>query len=358
MRYISILLLFASISLFGQVPLYKFVNLEYNSTIPNGINSSRSAVIVCVPDIMDEFRKVGDWKKVANLAHSAFVKMKVDPIFYVSQYDLTASATASQGYAEIFSKRSISNFIFITQDQFGFEIVIVPNKEGKLLFKDGQGAYKINGESLQSTLLALGKDIRRADQVLGNFLIPEKATFLSGISIIEKTQLKNYPGQLRRSVLAVERFGKLPEPKIASESVLEMVRHFNSQIDSNNIELDSIMKSYPYEYVMIDPMSDEDLLRNRHQFVVRSLTGSATSVREMLDFTIIPSERDYVSVIPIMPDRTSIKSIPKDAIVTKFYVKQNISKNVHVGEWDADETWQQGLINMIGNLTQRLNLKD
>lgn len=358
MRYIPVLLLFISANLYGQTPLYKYVNLDYNASLPNEINSTRSAVIVCVPDVTDDFRKVGDWKKIANQAHSSFIKMKVDPLFYVSQYDLQTSATASMDYAELFSRRNISNLIFLTQDEMGFEIVVISSQGGKSLFKDGQSAYQADDESLQSVLLILGKDIRRADQVLGNFLIPEKATFLFGISIIEKTQLKNYPGQLRRSVLAVERFGKLQVPKNASENVQKKVQNYNSQVDADNVELDRIMKTYPYEYIIIDPMSDEDLLRNRHQYLVRSLTGSASTVRKMLDFSTVPSESDYVSIIPIMPDRTRIKSIPKEAVVTKFYIRQNISKNVHVGEWDADETWQQGLENMIGNLTQRLTLKN
>ena len=64
------------------------------------------------------------------------------------------------------------------------------------------------------------------------------------------------------------------------------------------------------------------------------------------------------TIIPIMPDQTRVKTIPRDAIVSKFYVRQNISKNVHVGEWDADVTWQEALTNMIGNLSQELNVKN
>lgn len=358
MRLLPIVLLLLSISISGQSPLYQLVDLKYITEIPTTLTNSRSAVIVTNPDINGEFRKIGDWKIIANKAHEAFVKMKIDPVFYINLYDLNASASATESFVEIFNQRKISNFIFITETTIGFQIVIAPNKNGKELLIHGQIAYSLEAESLNSVLLMLGKEIRRSDQTLGNFLIPEKGAFLSGVSIIENTQLKNYPGQLRRSVLAVERFKKLPEPKNGSESVLENVQNFNLQIDLNNAELESIMKLYPFDYVIIDPMSDEDLLRNRHQFLVRSVTGSAASVRQMLDFTIVPSENNYVSVIPIMPDKTSIKSIPSDAIVTKFYVRQNISKNVHVGEWDADETWQLALKNMIGNLTQRLNINN
>ena len=77
----------------------------------------------------------------------------------------------------------------------------------------------------------------------------------------------------------------------------------------------------------------------------------------MLDYNITQGETDFVSIIPIMPDQTKAKPIPKDAIVTKFYVRQNISKNIHVGEWDADTSWQAALNNMIGNLIQEHNVE-
>ena len=65
---------------------------------------------------------------------------------------------------------------------------------------------------------------------------------------------------------------------------------------------------------------------------------------------------DYISTIPIMPDQTKAKPIPRDALVYKFYIRQNISKNIHVGVWDADITWQDALRNMIGNLIQEHNV--
>ncbi|MEQ9305506.1 MAG: hypothetical protein RJQ14_16465, partial [Marinoscillum sp.] len=145
---------------------------------------------------------------------------------------------------------------------------------------------------------------------------------------------------------------------ITDENVLANVIAYNQEIRTKNRELEKIMRSYPYEYVMIDPMSDDELKRNRYQFLLRSTHASAKSVKQMLDYEVLPSETGFVSVIPIMPDQTKVKTIPKNALVYKFYVRQNISKNVHVGEWDADTTWHQALNNMIGNLSQELNIKN
>ena len=139
-------------------------------------------------------------------------------------------------------------------------------------------------------------------------------------------------------------------PKGAGDELLAKIDEFNKRIIEMNTELERLIKRYPYEYVIIDPMSDDDLLRNKHQFVLRSINGQCQTLREMLDYTVNPSETAFISVIPELPDQTRVKPIPRNALVYKFYIKQNISKNVHVGEWDADETWQEALNNMIGNL--------
>ncbi|MFK7953377.1 MAG: hypothetical protein AB8B73_11070 [Ekhidna sp.] len=356
MRFSYILFLFISISTLAQTPLYEYVNMEYTSDIPTNLNNSRSAVIINMPNKKGEFTELGDWKALASAAYSGFVKMKLDAIFCVNQVDLQSSTSSYETFVETFNKRRIKNLIFVTQNKNGFEIIVTAFKGTSSLLSNNQTAYRVSSEKLKDALLSLGREIRRAELEQGNFLIPDKPSFLSGKSIIEKTQLKNYPGQLRRSVLAVERFSKMPDSD-GNEEVSNKISAYNAAIDLKNQELDSIMKSYPYKYVMVDPMSDEELLRNRHQFILRSITGSTSGVRKMLEFDVVPSETDFVSMIPIMPDRTTIKTIPRNAIVTKFYVKQNISKNVHVGEWDADDTWQAALKNMIGNLSQRLVIK-
>ena len=207
-------------------------------------------------------------------------------------------------------------------------------------------------------MVNVGKEIRRADQVKQNFLIPDKPNVLEGLSTVENTLLKNYPGILRRSKLAVERFSMLDTTNISDQQVLANIRSYNQAVKAKNIELDTIMKSYPYEYELIDALSDDELKRRRYQFVLRSISASASTVKQMLDYDIPANVTDFVSVIPVMPDQTRVKTLPRDAFVYKFYIRQNISKNVHVGEWDADVTWQSALNNMIGNLTQELNIKN
>ena len=338
----------------AQIPLHDYQPLNESLIPPEDINSSRSLVIIHVPDTWAEgFRGTGEWEKLGEAAHPSFVTMGIDPILYINHYDLVASTTSQIIYAELFRKREVKNLIFITRYDNGmFMLTMLPFNGTKNFISDHSPAFRVKGTKLDEVMLKTGREIRRAENDIRNFLIPEHPTFLSGLSIIEKLPLKNYPGILRRSTLAVERFAKMILPEGVGEGFKEKIDSFNMAVDKKNEELELLMQNYPYDYVMIDPMSDEDLLRNRHQFILRSIRGQAKTLREMLEYKVNPSEAGFTSTVPVMPDQTYTKRIPKNALVHKFYIKQNISKNVHTGRWDADETWQQALFNLIGNLIQ------
>ncbi|MEQ9466856.1 MAG: hypothetical protein RLN88_05555 [Ekhidna sp.] len=356
--YFSTLLFLIAPALLGQSPIYNYVSFNKTLEVPKELSSQRSAVIFSVPNKEGDFVEVGDHEKMLNQVHKAFVTMGVDAIFYLNELNLNASHSARLSYIELFNKRRVKNIIFITKTEDAFELIMAPFDGTRRFIKSGSNAFYMKEHDLYTLLLNTGKEVRRADQELYNFLIPEKPNYLAGVSIVENTLLKNYPGILRRSKLAVERFTKLDTVNINSEEILQNVRAYNAEIDKKNTELAKLMESYPYEYELIDPMSDDELKRNRHQFLLRSLSSSVKIAKQMLDYEVLPSETSFASVIPIMPDQTRVKTIPKDAIVYKFYIRQNISLNIHVGVWDADVSWQEALVNMIGNLTQELNVEN
>lgn len=353
----SLFLVFA-LCIWGQTPLYDFVSFNKTLTIPAELNRERTAVIFSVPNKQSDFVEVGAHEKLLTQVHKAFVTMGIDAIFYLNELNFNASFNAKKSYTELFNTRKIKNIIFLTQTEKSFEILMAEYDGSSRLIKDGSDVFFMEHSELYSLLLNVGKEVRRADQELYNFLIPEKPNYLQGLSIVEKTLLKNYPGILRRSKLAVERFSPLDSSGISDSNTLDNIRSYNRKVGEMNNELEDIMTSYPYEYEIIDAMSDDDLRRNRYQFLLRSVSSSAAIVKQMLDYDVTQSESAFVSVIPVMPDQTRIKTIPRNAIVYKFYIRQNISKNVHVGEWDADVSWQMALKNMIGNLTQELNIKN
>ena len=352
----SVFILGCSLYVAGQLPLYTYIDVTPTLTIPEDINSERSVAIVQVPDKQTEIRQVGDWQALSTKVHRAFITMGVDVVTYVNHYDIVASSNARNAFAALFARRGVKNIIFLVERDNSFEIMIAPFNNKATFIENGSSVFYTEEKQLHDLLLSTGREIKRADHENENFLIPAKPTFTSGLSIVEKSLLKNYPGILRRSKLSVERFAKLEIPNNASAVTLAKITAFNDAVQQQNIELDTLLKSYPYEYEVIDPMSDDDLLRSRRQYVLRSISGQAKTLREMLDYNVNPSETDFVSIIPVMPDQTKAKRIPKNALVHKFYIRQNISKNIHVGEWDADATWQAALNNMIGNMIQEHNV--
>ena len=356
--FVSILIL-CLIKSNAQSTVYDFASFKKTLNIPSELNSQRTAVVFSVPWFEEEFNRVGEYEVMINQAHKAFRTMGIDAVVYLNNLTLTASSSTQDSYVNIFQKRAIKNVIFLTKTPTSFQLMIAPFSGTNKFIAENADAFYIEDTDLYNILLRLGKEVRRAELENNNFLIPEKPNFLDGVSIVENTLLKNYPGILRRSKLAVERFAYLDSVNVRDPSVLKRVKAHNDEQKKRNAELERmISSSYPYEWEMIDPMSDDDLKRKRYQFVLRSISGPASSVRKMLDYDVLPTETGFVSVIPVMPDQKRVITLPKSAIVHKFYIRQNISKNVHVGEWDADVSWQDALNNMIGNLSQELNVKN
>ena len=336
----------------AQTPLYEFLNLEPSLKVPEAINSERTAVIVHVPDEEVDFRKVGNWKALSENAHGAFVTMGIDAILYLNHYALGVSEKARNNYKDLFERRGFRNLIFLTQTRSGYEIVMCEFNRSPSFISREKPIFYHRGEQLYDVLLETGREVKRADFDVKNYLIPERPNFASGVSIVEKSLLKNYPGILRRTKLVVERFEKIQAPSNSDVAIQQKVAAFNESVDKKNATFEKLMQSYPYDFEFIDPLSDEDLLRKRYQFVLRSISGQASTIRQMLNYPYSETETDFVTTIPIMPDQTRAKPIPRETLVHKFYIRQNISKNIHVGVWDADVTWEEALENMIGNLIQ------
>ena len=355
MRSLFFVLTLIPFSLFCQSPLYKFRDLDLGETIPQNINNSRTAAIIQIPTVKRSSLEEGDWKEFSDQAHRYLYKMGIDVVFYINYQDLNSGNSTRNFYQSILQKRAIDNIIFITKSDAGFELIVAPYSKKADIVTNNTKVYHRTAESLNSLLLNFGRDVKRMNLTVQNFLIPEKPTFLDALTIVQNSNLKNYPGQIRRSKLAVEKFQKLEVPQGASDQLLKTLTEYNEQIDQMNAELEERLKELPYDIEFIDYMTDENLLRRRYQFVLRNVTASAESIKAMLKYKDQSSSAGYVSVIPVMPDNTTIKTFSRKSLVHKFYIRQNIAKNVYVGEWDADETWQSALDNYIGNMLQYFN---
>lgn len=339
----------------SQSLIYDFRQTQVGNYLPADLTTDRTAVLVSAEPRQMDYLVDGSWRALSEKVHTGFQKMGIDAVAYLNHRDYLSGNSSRSHYSSLLTKRGVKNLIFVTEREGAFELLCTPYNKKESLLDFGQQAYRRKAQSLNQLLLEFARDIKRADLVQQNFLIPERPSFLNAISIVENANLSRYPGQVRRSKLAIERFKKITVPKDASEETIGRIEKYNSEVDKNNLELEAILEELPYDLAFIEHMSDENLLRNRYQFVLRNLYASGESIKAMLKYKDEQSDAGYVSVIPIMPDNTSIKTLPRNALVYKFYIRQNIAKNVYVGEWDADEKWQDALRNYIRNMIQFFN---
>ncbi len=354
--------LFLIVCLFNSIaqqPLYDFIYLKKTQLLPISLCNQRSVVIFSVPVEKGEYDKAGEYKKFINEIHKSFITMGIDAVLYINQGKLIESSSSLNSYANILKKREIKNILFVTKKKEEYEILIAPFSGTTKFIEEGEDVFYLKNQNLTRLLLNLGKDLIRMNQPQKNFLILEKPTILESVSIVDNWLLKNYPGILRTSKLAVERFSYLDTTMTEDATIQERIHQRNAVIKKQNCEMETIMELYyPFKWVMVDRMSDDDLKKKRYQFVLRSLNGNVESVRKMFNYEVLPTEMDFESIIPMMPNQKKEKRLLKGTLVYKFYMRQTVTKNLHIGKWDAAISWQEALKNMIGNLDQELNIKN
>ena len=332
-----------------------FSKLVFQNVVPSDLTSTRTATLVHLKTInADGVDLQADWKMFSEEVHGYLYKMGIDAVVYINLTDYLSSPSGKISFNNLLEQRGIDYLIFLNEKSSGYQLICT-DFDPKDTFARGQAAYEIEKATLKSTLLSFAREVKRSNPVSSNFLIPERPFFADEIPIVENLTLKNYPGQVRRILLAVERFPGMPVTKNPDGGSMEDVEDYNRAIELKNRELASILEGLPYDVKFIDYMDDENLLRNKYQFVLRHVYASGRSLYSMLGYNGEGAGSGYISVIPVMPDNATIKNIPKDALVYKFFIRQNIIKNLYVGKWDADVTWQKALKNYINNMTQYFN---
>ena len=160
-------------------------------------------------------------------------------------------------------------------------------------------------------------------------LLAGAACLMLAVAPIAASASNNYPDRLRRLTLGV--------PRLPNEE--------------ENEQLIRILDAYPYEYELFDYRDDEDAFRQGYQYILQRMTSAGSSVKKLLNYQTIEEETDYISTVKGEVERTELKTIPVDARITKFYIRQTVTAEVHVGtEWDADTDWQSALANYLNNL--------
>ena len=321
--------------------------------VPESLTSERSAIVLQMPYVeKGGFETRGDWKKVAKEAHSSFRKIGVDAIIYLYKDDLTASPEITKAYTEMLQQRQIKHLVVLATEGKDYD---VSYRLSIYLIKDGLNLnkpfYEISNSSLRELMLVLGRQVLRQNIERSNFLIPEQPEFLDDLPLYGGTRYENVPTRLQSMKLAVAKFDTLAIPKGATEMETAEIKRQNAITAQKNAQLANLMKQYPYKYELVDYTSADDLYKRGFQYVLMPLISSGRTIKQMLNYKTNPSETVYISEVRREGEKAELKKLPADANMTKYYVKQTILLDMHVGKvWDADTTWQQALTNFITNL--------
>ena len=345
--------------------------IHFGREFPNELLSSRSVVFVQVPPRPTVFNQRREWKPLAEYTHRAFRALDIDAIAYYYLDDLRAGHEAAKNYTDFLRQREVKNVIFLTAvklprdggTKIHYSVTILPFNGLPSLVDQEQVAWFEQDVTLEEVLRELRRDILNSDLPISNNLIPEFPEFFTTANIIEGNRFEIYNSDLRIDKLGVPLFQKIKMPSNYSSNennhkTIKYIQQFNLEVDVKNQRLEDIMKGYPFEYYFIESGDGEMEVEKRgYQYILLDLHTTGTSIKEMLGYNMVEGETDYMTVINKGGD-ISLKKIPINAPVVKYYVKQVLSDDVYLGsEWDADTNWEEALINYIEGLKARVSVR-
>ena len=318
MRLLSFLFIFIAGSALAQLPLTEdefLSRIEKGNQIPENLLKTKTAVFYPHPFTEKELDKIQSW----------FLRSGIDAVVYFEEDLVIAGRDVSMEMGQYLIKREIANLIFFKKDQLQFSLYIVPYN-GKANFVDeNQPSWFEEDRSLEQLLAkvyrATGTGFKKE-----NFLINEYPETASPMYSINGQRNEFYAIDLKVDMLAVPKFNDPEQDKA----------------------LEEIMKLYPLKFAFTDPNTSEvDLRKQGYLFVLRFVKARAKVAKQVLGYDMTKSESAIVSIM--YPNgQPQLKNIPANETVYKFYFKHIESGNVYLGnKWDADESWQQALMNQI-----------
>jgi len=327
--------------------------LTLSDQLPVNIASERSVVIVYKPLLNKKgFSFKGDWKDLVEVYQKGFRQIGIDVVYALHYADLNGGPEVSGAFSQVLERRQIKNLIFIKLDETGFinRLIITSYNEKADLIDDGQACWVTESGEVKTVLLRLGRQVLRQEVERSNFLIPEIPEYLDEFRLFIGTRYENYSSRLKSQKLAVIKFDGLPPTTVLGN------KSYGEKLEELNNQLARMMERYPFEYELVDYQIDKELYDQGFQFAIMPLTNTNRNVRKMLNYDPSDQETEFISMIPESA-KMKIKRIPSEAIITKYYIKQTIVKDLHVGDnWDADLTWEMALENFLFHLRKSFDI--
>jgi hypothetical protein len=352
-----------------EINVVGFRFLKYGKELPKDLLEAKSLVLVSVPPVSKNSSIRGDWKAFASESHEYFKKIGIDAVAYAYLNDVFANQEVSKAYADIFTKREIKYIIVLSKvwlkiknkESLRYVIVITPYSRDALFIANGQNAYKDQNKDLEKAMKKIYGVSVRKDMVKSNNLIIDQPEFLPAFTIIKGLKYQSFPQDLRVDKLAVPKFEEAPIPSkrpggILNNRIAKEIEKANTAVERQNFELDRLFQNYPWKYELVDlKKGEEQLYRDGFLYRLVRIQSNGRMVKEFLDYETNDMETDYVTLKKKPNGTITLRTIPADAPIHKFYIKNLARNEVYVGDsWDADETWQEALTNFLDNLIEKL----
>lgn len=352
-----------------EINVVGFRFLDYSNDLPEDILQTKSVVFVSVPAVSKTSSERGDWEAFSSEAHEYFTKIGIDPVGYGYIDDIFASSDVTKTFAEHLKKREVDYIVIISKvmlkiknrESLRYVVLITPFSKDDNLIKNGQVAYKDQNKDLEDIMKKIYGIAIRKDYVKTNHLIIDRPEFLPAIPILTGRRNLSYPVDLRVDKLAVPKFEETEIPGnrpggILNNRIADEIEKANAQVERQNFEIDRLFQDYPWQYELVSPDTDDkELYRNGFLYKLVRISSTGAKVKEFLDYELNDIEMDYITTIKRPDGSVTLRAIPVNAPVHKYYIKSLARDEVYLGEsWDADETWQDALKNHLTNLVDRL----
>jgi hypothetical protein len=333
--------------------------------IPKDLQTSKSIVVISIQD--DDTKVRGDWKTIADQAHFYIRKLGIDAVLYFYIDDLIAGYDVQLAIAAQMNAREVKNIFMLSKDVVNgkdqFIGVLTAYNQRPNYISNNQAAWKSQTTDMEILFRNLARAIDNAALTMENLLIIDSPEYFQGVDIIRGKRFETFNTDLRIDRIAIPQFLDLPIPENpgdkSTEKIVSLINEENANNLSRNAQLEQLMSDYPYKFAIVPYEYDEKkLLTKGFQFVLMRVNSSGKNVRKLLGYDINDEVDALVTIKNDKEQNVSIKSIPIDGMIYKYYVKHINSGDIYLGEqWDGDDNWQDALNNHIAAIIKKLGAK-
>ena len=320
------------------------LNVPQAPNLPQNIRNGKSIVLISTPSGTAS----GVWKKYAEEMQTFFVEQGVDAVAYLSIEELTENPVAQKQLAkDVFATRGIRNLIILSVlDEEGRFLISVGPYNRKWTFFDPKTQFWMREVSeLETVWEEMRTLFKSGSYARSNLLVLDRPEYFD-MTISFTSRTERFTKLMESQKVAVPMFVPLSaDPNIIlrfkSDILTKKEDRSETAMSARNSELQALVDNYPFEAELVNfnEKSEDQWLRSGYGFILYYSSGTEKEVKNRLKYKTAKSKSSDV--------------------LYKFYLKQLRTSNVYLGrEWDAGDSYLQGLDNFINRVRTEFKSND